>query len=221
MPIQVAQFVHHYPRLYHMAECDSWPSIRKHGLLSTTALLDLFEIKGALRRSLESQHRPDSVTITHPQHGKAIIRDQKPLRPGALAKCLVGMTPEQWYRTLNGYVFFWVTEERLKTLLAARAYRNRTHTVITVDTARLLETNAKAVRLSPINSGSTIYNPRPRGGDTFQRLSSYPFEERRRLRGLASAVAELAVQYSVSDIHHCVVAAGHYKNAKLIEALHP
>jgi hypothetical protein len=204
-----------------MAEANSWPSIQKHGLLSTTALLDLFEINGPLRRSLESEHRPQSVTITHPQHGQAVIRDQKPLRPGPLANCLVGMTPTQWYRTLNRYVFFWVTEDRLKTLLAARAYRDKTHTVIAVDTARLLETSARAVRLSPINSGSTIYNPRPRGADTFQRISNYPFEERRRLRGLANAVAELAVEYSVSDISKCVLEAGHYRNGNLVKSLHP
>ena len=221
MPIALAQFVRHYPRLYHMAEANSWPSIRKHGLLSTTALLDLFEISGALRQSLESQHRPHSVAITHPEHGQAVIRDQKPLRPGPLAKCLVGMTPAQWYRTLNRYVFFWVTKERLTTLLGARAYRNKTHTVITVDTALLLETNARAARLSPINSGSTIYNPRPRGADTFQRMSNYPFEERRRLRGLANAVAELAIQYSVSDIPRCVVEVGHYRNGNLVKSLHP
>lgn len=221
MPIQIAEFVQYYPRLYHMAEANSWPSIRKHGLLSTTALLDLFEIDGGLRRSLESQHRPQSVTITHPRHGQAVIRDQKPLRPGPLANCLVGLTPAQWYRTLNRYVFFWVTEERLKTLLGARAYRNKTHTIIAVDTARLLETNARAVRLSPINSGSTIYNPRPRGADTFQRMSTYPFEERRRLRGLGNAVAELAVRYSVPNIARYVIEVGHYRNGGLVKSLHP
>ena len=33
-----------YPFLYHMAELSSWPSIQRHGLLSTSALLDLYEI---------------------------------------------------------------------------------------------------------------------------------------------------------------------------------
>jgi hypothetical protein len=40
------------PRLYHMAEADTWDSIREHGLLSTSALLDLFEIKGDVKRIL-------------------------------------------------------------------------------------------------------------------------------------------------------------------------
>jgi len=41
-----------FPRLYHMADRDAWPSIQRHGLLSTTALLDLFEIHGAQRKAL-------------------------------------------------------------------------------------------------------------------------------------------------------------------------
>jgi len=63
-----------------MAEAGSWPSIRRHGLLSTSALLDLFEVTGVERVRLESQRRPETVKIEHPEHGEALIRDQKPLR---------------------------------------------------------------------------------------------------------------------------------------------
>ena len=35
-----------YPPLYHMAAEGSWPSIQRHGLLSTSALLDLYEVCG-------------------------------------------------------------------------------------------------------------------------------------------------------------------------------
>src|SRR5689334_13986459 len=108
MPITPEQFAAHYPRLYHMAEAGVWPSIERHGLLSTTALLDLFEVNGNQRRAIQSEHRPESVTITHPQHGSAVIRDQKPMREGALRKCLREMSPQQWYEMLNGRVFLWV-----------------------------------------------------------------------------------------------------------------
>src|SRR5579863_3070524 len=180
-----------------MAEADSWPSIRTHGLLSTTALLDLFEISGNLRRSIESVHRPESITIKHAVHGTATIRDQKPMSEKALLKCLEDMTPRQWYEMLNRRVFFWVTPERVETLLHARAYRESEQTVITIDTAHLLERYAAVARLSPINSGSTIYRPQPRGTNTFRPLREYPFAERRRIRGTAHAVAELTLDYSV------------------------
>ncbi len=35
-----------WPRLFHVAEAGSWPSIQAHGLLSTSALLDLFGSAG-------------------------------------------------------------------------------------------------------------------------------------------------------------------------------
>jgi Family of unknown function (DUF7002) len=49
MAITPEEFANHYPCLYHMAEANIWPSIEKHGLLSTTALLDLFEVNGNRR----------------------------------------------------------------------------------------------------------------------------------------------------------------------------
>jgi integrase len=92
------------------------------------------------------------------------------------------MTPRQWYELLNRKVFFWVTSERVKGLLQARRYRSETHTVITVDTASLLERYMNEITLSPINSGSTLYNPQPRGRRTFSALSDYPFIDRRKKR---------------------------------------
>jgi hypothetical protein len=141
------------------------------------------------------------------------------MREGPLAKCLRGMTLRLWYEMLNGQVFFWVTENRVNTLLNARAYRNRKHTVITVDTASLVAKYADRMVLSPINSGSTIYNPRERGLDTFRSFKTYPFAERRRLRGLGNAVAELAIKYGVPDLVDFTVRAEHRKGDKTLEVL--
>src|SRR2546423_380545 len=131
--MDVAQLVETYPRLFHMAESGSWPGIQGHGLLSTSALLDLFEVDAELRTEVESARRPESVSITHPVHGTAIVRDQIPLREGPLKQCLVGMTPVEWYRELNRRVFFWLSEERVGGLLRGQAYRGRPHDVLTVD----------------------------------------------------------------------------------------
>jgi len=100
------ELILHYPRLSHMAEDGSWESIKRFGLLSTTALLDLFEIDGSRRTAIESQRRPDSVPIRHCRHGTAVIRDQKPMNDSALIGCLEGMTTSAWYQLLNGKVFF-------------------------------------------------------------------------------------------------------------------
>jgi hypothetical protein len=94
------------------------------------------------------------------------------------------------------------------------------HTVLSIDTMRLLERHAAKIRLSPINSGSTIYNPQPRGVGTFKRMQDYPFEERKKLRGLGNAIAELAVQYAVPDILDIVVAVEHRRGNKVLEVIY-
>ena len=217
--IDPKDFVRHYPCLYHMAQDGAWGSIRHHGLLSTSALLDLFQVNGDLRRQIESCHRPKSVEITHPGHNTAVIRDQKPMHESALLKCLRNMTPREWYELLNRKVFFWVTEHRVQQLLGARLYRSSVHTVITVDTASMLKAHQDRITLSPINSGSTLYNPRPRGADTFLPMREYPFDHRKKKAGLARAVAELAVDYSVPNVLQHVTRVERRKGIRIIERL--
>lgn len=193
--------IRHYPRLWHMAEDGSWDSIRKHGLLSTSALLDLYGYDGKARYALESARRPESVLISADGLPHAVVRDQKPMTASALEKCLPnGTAPEQWFETLNARVFFWLSRKRLRKLLNARAYRARPQTVLTLDTASLVDANRDRVRLSPINSGATIYNPAPRGPETFCTVSDFRFDERRKTRTLDNAVVELTVFECVPDI---------------------
>lgn len=200
----VQELITRFPRLYHMAAEGSWPGIERHGLLSTTALLDLFEITGEQRIQLESRHRPECVTIEHPNHGTATIRDQKPMDDVGLTRALTdGLTPTDWYRILNRKAFFWLTRERLRKLLAARAYREKRQTVLVLDTRPLLECYAPRVLLSPMNSGCTKPFPHPRGSATFLPLSQYPFQSRIR-RGL-EPVVELAVDYLVGDVGSLVL----------------
>jgi len=220
MGITVEEFSRHYPTLYHMAEADSWPSILEHGLLSTVALLDLYEINGSLRHFIESSHRPNSVPISHPKLSTAVIRDQKPMRESALVQCLQGCTPRQWYEFLNRKVFFWVTEERVNTLLQARAYRDRDHLVISVHAAPLLRAHQARAVLSPINSGSTIYRPVPRSFQSFQPLSLYPYEQRRRSRGRRGAIAELAFDYSVPNFGTFVRKVEKRRTDRIIEVVY-
>jgi hypothetical protein len=189
-----------YPCLYHMAEPGSWPSICQLGLLSTRALLDQLGVTVKERTKIESTHRPESMSIYHAKFGRVTFRDQAPMNERILRRKLDGMEPREWYEFLNGMVFFWATEQRVMELSKAKLYRDRTHCVLTVNTRELLKRYEDRVRLSPINSGSTIYNAKRRGRDTFLPLNKYPFAERKALRGRANAVAELTVQYAVPDI---------------------
>lgn len=194
-----------WPRLFHMAEAGSWPSIERFGLLSTTALLDLYDINGAERDSIESARRATSVSIKHPEYGEAWIRDNKPINETVLRRTLVGMTVREWYQTLNRRVFFWLSEQRLDRMRRAPPYRSRQHDILVIDTGRLLEAHAENVELSPLNSGAVHPAANyPRGSDTFQPIAAYPFLERCRIRP-AEPIVELTVHYEVQDVAALVV----------------
>jgi len=182
-----------YPLLYHMADANSWLSICKHGLLSTSALLDLFEIKSAERRRIETERRPESVEIRNRKYGCAVVRDQKPLIESKLAKTLAGCTVSEFHRLLNKHVFFWLTKERLQTLLCARAYRDKPHLVLTVETLPFVRRYQKQIVLSPMNSGNTQPFAHPRSPDIFMKMKDYPFKERAKY-GEQFQVVELAVE---------------------------
>lgn len=203
-----ADLLKHFPRLWHMAEDGSFDSILKHGLLSTSALLDLYRIQGEERAAIESVRRPESIAISKAGLPKAIIRDQKPMTESALSKCLdEELSPKDWFEILNDRTFFWLSRDRLRGLLGARAYRNRPQTVLTVDTASLLNAHRDKIELSPLNSGATIYNPQPRGRETFLPIKDYPFDERRKTRPVDKSVVELVVRGGVPDLSSHLVAA--------------
>jgi hypothetical protein len=188
-----------------MAEAGSWESVKRHGLLSTTALLDLLEVSGAQRDAIEAARRPDSVPIHHPDHGIAWIRDNKPINETVLRRTLTGMREPDWYRTLNGRVFFWLSEGRLEKLRDAPPYRQREHDILTIDTKALVDAYAAEIELCHLNSGAV--HPAadyPRGAGSFQPIASYPWPDR-----LAPAptepIVELTIPYAVPDIERFVI----------------
>lgn len=90
------QFASRYPVLYHMAEDGVWGSVKRQKWLSTSDLLDLYQIEGERRFAIESSWRPEIVRIEHDEHGAAFVRDQRPMPEGLLPRCLMGMTPQEW-----------------------------------------------------------------------------------------------------------------------------
>jgi len=198
-----------------MAEDGSWESIRKHGLLSTSALLDRFEIEDEQRFTIESACRPEIVRIEHPEHGVALVRDNKPMQEKALERSLMDMTPRKWYEHLNRRVFFWVERKRLLKLLGARANRDRSHLVLEVNAAALLERHAERVSLSSINSGATFaLGPAPRGPDTFRRIADHPN---------GKPIVELSVDYAVPDIAEFTLRVRRWRGTEELEEVwsHP
>jgi hypothetical protein len=194
---ELEEFLKNSAKFYHMAEFESWPSIKERGLLSTTAILDLYGISGSERLAIEQTRRPASVTVKHSTLPPIVIRDQLPMTDDALKKCLLdGLEPKDWYLLLNKRVFFWPSKERLLRLLGARAYRDKKHDVIEVDAKSLVDDFKHVIALSPINSGSTLFNPRLRGNGTFARIADYQYAA----RPSTNRVAEIAIDHGIPDI---------------------
>lgn len=209
------------PVLYHMAELGSWPSIRRHGLLSTSALLDLFEVKGPKREAIEARRRPENVPIEHPSLGRAVIRDQKPMDDAGLLRCLQdGLTPEDWYRALNARVFMWLTASRLHRLLTARPYRSLEHDVLELDAAPLVAAHRKHITLSPINSGATKPFPRQRGKETFLAVEDYPYASWRAKRKAGERAVEIAVTGGIRDVTPYVRRVLRMRGEEVVAVLH-
>ncbi|AJP73431.1 DUF7002 family protein [Sphingomonas hengshuiensis] len=215
-----SELVQRYPRLYHMAHDGAWEAIHSHGLKSAAALLDSYGVVDPRRHLLGSCRRPESVPLNADGLPLAVLRDQKPMHDDALAKCLQdGLTPQQWYELLNSRTFFWLSKSRIWRLLGAKAYRGVTQTVLTLDTASLVAKHKERIWLSPINSGSTLFKPQPRGLATFKRIADFPFAERAKSRALENNVVELVVDHSVPDVADFVLAVHSVRNDQILEQI--
>lgn len=220
-PAELALLLQRCPTLYHMAESDSWESIRKEGLLSTSSLLTLYKVEGERRQAIEGAHRPDSISIRRLRLPVAVVRDQKPMSDAGLLRALQGdLTPEAWYRLLNERVFFWLTKERLFRLTNAAAYRDRAHDVLELDSALLVQDYKDQITLSPINSGCTKPFPHPRGRGTFQPIATYPFAEWRKKRTVENSVVELCVSDGVREVTRYVRRVVSLKGTKEVRTIY-
>lgn len=195
------EFAARYPTAYHMADEYAWPSIQRYGLLSTRAMVELYNPDPGLRGQILSQRRRTSITLDSTDLGSMVVRDQLPLK--FLDKCLhPGVSAQQFLDALNGRVFFWLSTKRLDTLVNALANRKRRHLVLHVDTAAMLEVYDAHAQLAPYNTGSMhVPNAPKRGPDIFTDLEDYPFEYWAKKNGNSrDHVVELTIPHAVPDI---------------------
>ncbi|WP_231669888.1 DUF7002 family protein [Ralstonia solanacearum] len=212
--MDIEKLIETYPRLFHMAEAGTWPSIRDRGLMSASAVLNHFGVVDQARNQYESNHRPTKMAVLPQAAAPIVLRDQKPMPPERLALALNdGTTPEAWYRLINGKVFFWAEEHRLHGLLNARAYRNLEHDVLTVDSAPFFSAYAANIWLCHMNSGNTWPWPHPRGIDVFKRIAAYPTNT---LGYPAKPVVEVVVDEQVPDIANYVIEVRRMKGDKTL-----
>jgi hypothetical protein len=216
-----AQLVQEHPMLFHMAEDGTWPAIQAHGLLSTQALVDLYDPEPTVRASILDRVRTKSIVLDHPEYGRAVVRDQGPLK--FLDRCLTpGTTPQEYLDALNSRVFFWLTRERLLRLLTASRYRKQPQTVLFLDTAELLRRHGDRVQLAPFNTGSMhVPTAPPRGAEVFVDVNHYPHAEWRARRGpRADAVVELTIPHAVNDAADLALRVERWSGGIPVDVLH-
>ncbi|WBQ07822.1 DUF7002 family protein [Kribbella sp. CA-293567] len=196
--MNIDDLVSRYPRLYHLASSDAWESIKTHGLLSTAALAQRWEVPLTQYRELTARHRPESTVLHHKTFGRATIRDQRPMHPAMLRRALTDMPPEAWLQLLNSMVFFSPTTDRLERLHSA--YQGVPALVLTLDTRSLVTAHLRDIRLSRLNSGAVRHINHHRGSTTFRTLDDFTYSTN-------NQVAELAVLNSVPNIQAHVLRA--------------
>ena len=205
--MDVAKLCEKYPHLYHMAAGGSWASIQEFGLMTTTQQVARCSPDQEVKAAILNARRRQIYWLEGPDGRRLSVRDQKPLFEHNLV--LEGTDLQGWLDILNGRVFFWVTLQRVETLLNARAYRDSFHDVLTLDTRSLVSDHLASIRLAGINTGATIFPTAPkRGPDTFQTIDAFNWSPRPRPDG-SRPVVELAVLDGVPDVIRHVVSVHH------------
>ncbi len=199
--------------VFHLVEASNWPSVQRRGLLSARRLLEEAKFPGTetgVEGVRTTQHRPGHLVLAD----GTLIRDQAPVPPSALARCLVdGTTPGQWYALLNSWVFFWCDRARLER--QARACAPRPQIVLTLDAERLLARHGARAALTPFNTGFARRQPAPRGRNTFvpyvewlkNGWASETADRSGKVRPRRHAPVELVIADAVPDVWEFIVAS--------------
>jgi hypothetical protein len=143
-------------QIYHLADECNWESIQACGLLSAAQLLERAGLDEWIRC-----HRVENMILPN----GILIRDQRPMPPTALVRCLAfGLTPADWYALLNRHVFFWIDLERLD---RQRKACTTPQYIMTIDASRLLTHYASRAAVTPFNTGNARRAPARRSEASF------------------------------------------------------
>ena len=154
-------------RLYHLTEASNVEAIRRDGLLSTERLLERSGASEVLQAQVRGW-RPEAVRLPD----GVLIGDQWCQPPQALARCLTGgLTPQDWYDRLNGFVYLWPGERAA--LAHANTYKGRDQRLLVFDAVGLLKVHSGRAFVTSFNVGYALRRAKVRGLDAFQRYEAW------------------------------------------------
>jgi hypothetical protein len=180
--------------------------IKQEGLHCASALIKAAERDHPGYQAPHYRHR----TLILP-NGTA-LRDQRPMAPELLVRCLdPTLSVTDWYGLVNARVFFWIDAARLPSYLQASAGSEQV--VYTVDTQSFVRRYADCMEVTPFNVGYAKRRGAARGLRTFVSLkdwsrSGWATEKAagRKPRAATAGPVELAVCGSIPDFHQYVTA---------------
>ena len=136
------------PVVYHIAESSNWPFIEKEGLLCAATLMRQSSLGVEEIERCERQQRTSRLVLPDGR----VLRDQCPVPTSALERCLVNMSPPEWYKLLNSQIFFWVDVDRLNRV--RKVMIDTVQVVAVVDTAALMAKYGASAAVTPFNIGN-------------------------------------------------------------------
>jgi hypothetical protein len=204
---------------YHLVDIRNFESIQEHGLLSATKLI---EMSANVSPKLNREHR---AIGQHLDIG-AYIRDQRPMPPSLLSRCLQShMQPGDWYELLNSKIFFWLDLERLNR--HRNAYRLQEQIVLAVDAREMLSNYGAVAAVSPINTGNAMRAAAKRDRSTFVPYESWVVDAWKseiipsmRTRPSGHRPAELTIANAIPDIKNYVIGSAYLAAAEAITKDH-
>jgi hypothetical protein len=145
--------------VYHLVDAGNWQSVQKLGLMSAARLM---AASGKAEDNTPRRHRPTAQRLA----SGVLIRNQKPMPPPTLARCLKsGLKPEAWFELLNSKVFFWLDIDRLNR--QRHACKDAPQIALVIDAERLLAKYSTVATVAPINTGNAMRAAAPRNRSTF------------------------------------------------------
>lgn len=193
-------------RIFHVVEAQNWTAVQRDGLLSAHALAARARRLGHPTDD-DGAYRPRGLALGDGSY----LRDQAPMPPAALARCLdPGLSPEAWYALVNTGIYFWASEERMRRHL--RALRGRAQLLLALDGPRLAAAYRDAAYVTAFNVGAAVRKPARRGHRSFVpydrwRIAAWADEAEPggRPRSPSHPPAELVVRRPIPDLLAYVV----------------
>jgi hypothetical protein len=174
MPLDVPEFCHLRPFLFHLTAASNLNRIRAaRKLFPAEALL-----QSAGLQNLLSERRREHIIITA-DGAQVHIRDQRPLEPGWIA-FESGWDLARLVLELNRHVFFWPGWER-GPVRSGRShfdrYQDESPVLLRLPSRSLLLAGSLTPLFARVNSGAPRFSggrPSPRGAATFSEAHSFP-----------------------------------------------